>query len=82
MQISDTVGALAHKEDAIGGGVRDDGQVRPLPRLIQIAARRAGAPAVGGHGTVHRAEAFLLIAVQIVGARIASLHTRFDHRAE
>ncbi len=59
-----------------------DGQVRPLPGLVQIAARRAGAPALGRHGTVHRAEAFLLVAVEVVGTRIAGLHTGFDHGVE
>ncbi len=72
-------GALAVKENAIGHGMGADGQVRALLRLVQIAARGAGASALWRNRSVHRAEAFLLIAVKIVRARVARLYARFHH---
>ena len=50
--------------------------------LVEVAARGAGAAALRRDGAVHRAEAFLLIAVQIIRARIAGLHTCIDHGLE
>ena len=82
MQIRDADRTLAREQHAIGHRMRDDGQIRPRLRAIQIAARRARAPAVRGHGAIHRAEAFLLIAVQIVGTRKARLHAGLDHRGK
>ena len=64
----------------IGHGVGADGQVRAWFGLVQIAARGAGASALRRDRAVHRAEAFLLIAVEIVGARVARLHARLYHR--
>jgi hypothetical protein len=49
---------------------------------VQVAARGAGATAVRRHGAVHRAEAFLLVAVQVFGARVTGLHAGFDHGVE
>jgi hypothetical protein len=66
----------------IGQRMGADGQVRARARLVQIAARGAGAAALRRHGAVHRAKPFLLIAVEIVGARIARLHAGFHHRLE
>ena len=80
LQPLDAHRAFALKEDAIGHGVGADGQVRTRFRLIQIAARGAGASALRRDRAVHRAEALLLIAVEIVGARIARLHARLHHR--
>jgi hypothetical protein len=34
------------------------------------------------HGTIHRAKPFLLVAVEIVGARVAGLYAGFNHRVE
>ncbi len=45
-QIRDADRTLAREQHAIGDGVRDDRQVGTLLRAIQIAARRARAPAV------------------------------------
>ncbi len=59
-----------------------DGQVRATARLVEIAAGGAGATALRRHGAVHRAKAFLLVAVEIVGTRIARLHPGFNHRLE
>ncbi|VBE08277.1 Uncharacterised protein [Burkholderia pseudomallei] len=74
--------ALAGEQDAIGKRVRDDFEIRPRARLVEIAARGRGAAAARRDRAVHRAEAFLLIAVEIVGARIAGLHAGLDHRLE
>ncbi len=52
------------------------------PRAVEIAAGGAGATALRRHGAVHRAKAFLLVAVEIVGTRIARLHPGFNHRLE
>lgn len=59
-----------------------DGQVRAPSRLVEIAAGGTGATALRRHGAVHRAKAFLLVAVEIVGTRIARLHPGFNHRLE
>ena len=81
-QVRDARRALAVEQDAIGERVRDDLEVRPHLRLVEVAARGAGAAALRRDGAVHRAEAFLLIAVQIIRARIAGLHTCIDHGLE
>ena len=57
-----------------------DGQIRARFGLVQIAARGAGASALRRDRAVHRAKAFLLIAVKVVGARVARLHARLYHR--
>jgi hypothetical protein len=82
VQVGDADGALAAEQDALGQGVGDDGQVRPTLGLVQIAACGAGAPALRGHGAIHRAEAFLLETVEVVGARVAGLYPGFDHGVE
>ncbi|CCJ88366.1 protein of unknown function DUF140 [Cronobacter turicensis 564] len=74
--------AFVLKKNTVSGGMGDDFQVRALLRGIQIAARGAGAAAFRRDEAIHRAEAFLLIAIQIVGARIARLHARLNHRRE
>ncbi len=81
-QVADAAGALAVEEDAVAGGMGDDGQVRPLAGLVQIATCGAGATTLRGHGPVHRAEAFLLVAVEVGGARVAGLHAGLDHGVE
>ena len=81
-QVGHAAGAQAVEQDALGEGVGADGQVRPLASLVQVAARGAGAPAVGRHGAVHRPEAFLAVAVEVVGARVAGLLAGFDHGME
>ena len=53
-----------------------------LHNLAYMAARGTGTPALRRHRTIHRAEAFLLIAVEVVGTRVAGLHTGFDHGVE
>ena len=60
----------------------DDFQGRTLLGRVQVAAGGAGATAVGRHGTVHRAETFLLVAVQVFGARVAGLYAGFNHGVE
>ena len=57
----------------------DDGQARPALRHVEVTARRAGAAAVRRDGPVHRAEAFLLVAVQVVGMRVTGLNAGLDH---
>jgi len=73
---------LAVEQNAIGGGMGDDGQVGALLRGIKIAARGARATPFRRHKAIHRAKALLLIAVEILSARIARLHARFDHRGK
>ena len=80
LQPLDAHRAFAVENNMIGHGVGADGQVRALFSLVQIAARGAGASALRRDRAVHRAEAFLLIAVEIVGARVARLHARLHHR--
>lgn len=75
-------GALAVEQHAVGQGVGDDGQIRTLLGLVQIAAGGAGATTVLGHGTVHRTEAFLLVAVEVFGTWVTRLHAGFDHGVE
>ena len=82
VQVGRADGPLAAEQDAIGQCVGHDGQVRSATGHVQIAARGAGAPAVGGDRAVHRAEAFLAIAVEVVGFRITGLHAGLDHGAE
>ncbi|CCK14201.1 protein of unknown function DUF140 [Cronobacter universalis NCTC 9529] len=74
--------AFVLKKNAVGCSMGDDFQVRALLRGIEIAARGAGAAALRRDEAIHRAKAFLLIAVQIVGARIARLHACLNHRCE
>jgi hypothetical protein len=64
----------------IGQRMGANGQVGTRARLVEIAARGAGAAALRRHGAIHRAKPFLLVAVEIVGARIAGLHAGFNHR--
>lgn len=66
----------------IGHGVGADSQIRATARLIEVTARGAGATPLRRHGTVHWAETFLLIAVEIVGARIARLYASLYHCME
>ena len=73
---------LAREQDAVGQRVGDDGQVRARLGQVQVAAGGAGTTTLRGHRAVHRAEAFLLVAVEVVGARVAGLHAGFDHRSE
>ncbi|CCK06833.1 protein of unknown function DUF140 [Cronobacter sakazakii 696] len=82
VKIRHTHRAFVLKKNAVGCGMGDDFQVRALFRGIQIAARGAGAAALRRDEAIHRAEAFLLIAVQIVGTRITRLHACFYHRRE
>ena len=70
------------QKNVIGQRMGADGQVRATARLVEIAAGGAGATALRRHGAVHRAKAFLLVAVEIVGTRIARLHPGFNHRLE
>ena len=72
--------AFAVKNDVIGHGVSTNGQVRARFGLIEIATRGAGATALRRDGAIHRTKTFLLIAVEIVRARVARLHARFNHR--
>ena len=64
---------LAFEQDDVGGGTRLDGDVGALLGGIQIAACGGGATAFPGHEAVHRAEAFLLVAVDVFGGRVACL---------
>ncbi len=66
----------------IGQRMGADGQVGATARLVEIAAGGAGATALRRHGAVHWTKAFLLVAVEIVGARIPRLHSGFNHRLE
>ncbi|MNS75696.1 hypothetical protein D3C72_1092230 [compost metagenome] len=75
-------GALAREQDAVGQRVGDDGQVRARLGQVQVATGGAGTTALRRDRTVHWAEAFLLVAVEVVGARITGLHTGLDHCCE
>ncbi len=81
-QVGDADGALAAEQDAVAQGVGDDGQVGPAAGLVQVAAPGGGATALRGDGPVHGAEAFLLVAVEVIGSRVAGLHAGLDHRME
>lgn len=74
--------ALAGKQDAVCGGVGDDVQAIARTRHVQIAARGACATPLRRHRAVHRPEAFLLVAIEIVGARVTGLHAGVDHGME
>ena len=80
--IGNANGAFTFKQDLVGQGVGDDFQGRTLLGRVQVAAGGTGATAVRRHGTVHRAETFLLIAVQVFGARVTGLYTGFNHGVE
>lgn len=82
LQIVDAHRTLAVEHDMVGQRMGDDFQVRPRTCLIQITAGGAGAAPFRRHGAIHRAEAFLLVAVQIVGARVTRLHAGFHHGVE
>lgn len=82
LQIVDAHCALAVEHDMVGQRMGDDLQVRPGTRLIQITAGGAGAASLRRHGAIHRAEAFLLVTVQIVSARVTRLHAGFHHGVE
>ena len=71
--------AFAVKQNHIGERAGDDGERFTRFGGIKIAAGGGGAAAFGGDEAVHRAEAFLLIAVEIVGARIAGIHAGLNH---
>ena len=60
----------------------DDGQGRTLFSRVQVTACGAGATAVRRDGTVHRAEAFLLVAVQVFGTWVTGLYAGFNHGVE
>jgi len=81
-QVSHANGALAVEQYAVSQGVSDDGQVRALLGLVQVATGGARTAALLGYGAVHRTEAFLLVAVEVFGARVAGLHAGFDHGVE
>ena len=66
----------------IGQRVGANSQIRTRAGLVEIAARGAGAASLRRHGTIHRAKPFLLVAVEIVGARVAGLYAGFNHRVE
>ena len=74
--------AFAVKQNHIGERAGDDGERFTRFGGIKIAAGGGGAAAFGGDEAVHRAEAFLLIAVEIVGARIAGIHAGLNHGFE
>src|SRR5260221_12715123 len=73
----DADGALAFEDDALGEGARLDGDVATLLGCAQIG--HCGGPAatvLDGH--IHAADAFLLIAVHVLGVMIAGLLGSFD----
>ncbi len=81
-QVAHAHRALAGEQDAVGGGVHHDLQPLAVLGHVQVTARSTGAAPARGHRAVHRAEAFLLVAVEVVGARVARLHPGLDHRVE
>ncbi|MCY1362434.1 hypothetical protein D9M69_491500 [compost metagenome] len=82
LEVGHANGALAAEQDAVAQGMGDDGQVRAVARLVQVTAAGGGTAAFRGHGAVHGAETFLLVAVEVLGTRVAGLHTGFDHGVE
>ena len=75
-------GAGAFEEDDIDHRARLDGERVALAGHVQVAARGGRAPALAGDEAVHGAEAFLLVAVEVIGARVAGLHAGLDHGLE
>ena len=79
-------GAVALKQHPVAQGAGAHRQVRALARRVEVGQRGAAAPPVGGGGAVHRAEAFLTVAVQVVGAGVAGLlaraHEGLEQRAD
>ena len=57
-------------------------QVWARAGLVKIAAGGTGPASLRGHGAIHRSESLLLVAIEIVGARIAGLDTGFYHGME
>ena len=80
VQVFDADGARAFEQDARDEAPRLDPQIRARPGRSQVGHRGApAAAAVRRH--VHRAEAFLPVAVHVVGRRVAGLPAGFDERA-
>ena len=82
LQPLDADGAFAGKNNAIGQRMGANGQIGSRARLVEITARGTGAASLRRHGTIHGAKPFLLVAVKIVGARVAGLYAGFNHRVE
>ncbi|MNQ61744.1 hypothetical protein D3C85_760650 [compost metagenome] len=81
-QVTHADRTLAFEQDLVGQGVGDDGQGRTLLGDVQVATGGGGTTTFRRHGAVHRAEAFLLVAVQVFGARVTGLHAGFNHGVE
>ena len=81
-QVTHADRTLAFEQDLVGQGVGDDGQGRALFGDVEVATGGGCATAVRRHGAIHRAEAFLLVAVQVFGARVTGLHAGFNHGVE
>ncbi|CEL31964.1 hypothetical protein SRM1_05338 [Pseudomonas fluorescens] len=81
-QITHADGTLAFEQDLVGQGVGDDGQGRTLFGDIEVTTGGGSTAAVRRYSAVHRAEAFLLITVQVFGTRVTGLHACFNHRVE
>ncbi len=80
VQVLDADGARALEQDAGDQAPRLDAQIRARPGRSQVGHRGAPAAApVGRH--VHRTEAFLPVAVHVVGLRVPGLPSRVDERA-
>ena len=80
MQVFDAHGARAFEQHAGDEAPRLGPQIGPRHRRPQI--RHRGAPAASAiRRAVHRAEAFLPIAVHVVGRRVARLPAGLDERA-
>ncbi|MNI36653.1 hypothetical protein D3C73_907110 [compost metagenome] len=82
LQVVNAHRPLAVEADAIGQCVGHNLQIRARTRLIQITASGAGTTTFRRYGAIHRAEAFLLVAVQILGTRVACLNASLHHRVE
>ena len=79
-RILDAAGALAVEQNALAQRAGDHLQVGPLARRLQIGiGGRPAHPVFDRH--VHRAKAFLLTAVVIIGLHISRLRARIDECA-
>ena len=80
VQVFDAHGARAFEQHAGDEASRLDPQIGPRHRRPQVRHRRAPA-ASAIRRAVHRPEAFLPVAVHVVGRRVARLPAGLDERA-
>ena len=74
--VADADGALTLEFDHVGDGAGFDGQVTALFGRVQVATSGGGAATFRRYEAVHRAEALLLVAVDVLGFWVTGLLAR------